>query len=70
MTEQDEQRGDPEIGVCHICGRTFDTQLALSLHLMDAHEDDVLSTDPAEESTAPTERNDVKRAIVAQPRFM
>lgn len=42
MTEQDEQRGDPEVGVCHVCGRTFDTQLELSQHLMDVHPDDVL----------------------------
>jgi hypothetical protein len=42
MTEQDEQRGDPEIGVCHVCGQTFDTQLELSQHLMDVHEEDVL----------------------------
>ncbi len=48
MTERDEQRGDPEIGVCHVCGQTFDTQLALSQHLMDEHEDDVLPTVPPE----------------------
>ena len=42
MTEQDEQRGDGEIGVCHVCGQAFDTQLALSKHLMDVHEDDLL----------------------------
>ena len=48
MTERDEQRGDPEIGVCHVCGKTFDTQLALSQHLMDEHEDDVLPTVPPE----------------------
>ena len=48
MTERDEQRGDPEIGVCHVCGQEFDTQLALSQHLMDVHEDDVLDSDPAE----------------------
>jgi hypothetical protein len=48
MTEQDEQRGDPEFGVCHICGQEFDAQIALSQHLMDAHEGDVLNTDPAQ----------------------
>jgi hypothetical protein len=48
VTETDEQRGDPEIGVCHICAQEFDTQLALSQHLMDVHEDDVLDADPAE----------------------
>ena len=48
MTETDEQGGDPEIGVCHVCGKTFDTQLALSKHLMDEHEDDELPTVPTE----------------------
>ncbi len=48
MTEQDEQRGDPEVGVCHVCGKEFDTQLALSRHLMDVQEEDVLDSDPAE----------------------
>ena len=49
MTETDEKRGDPgEIGVCHVCGQEFDTQVALSKHLMDEHEEDVLDSDPAE----------------------
>lgn len=48
MTEQDEQRGDPEVGVCHVCGQEFETQLALSQHLMDVHEEDVLNSDPTE----------------------
>lgn len=48
MTEQDEQRGDPEVGVCHVCGQEFETQLALSQHLMDMHEEDVLNSDPTE----------------------
>ena len=48
MTEQDEQRGDHEVGVCHVCGQEFDTQVALSKHLMDVHEEDVLDSDPAE----------------------
>lgn len=48
MTERDEQRGDPEIGVCHVCGQTFDTQLALSQHLMDIHPDDLLPDVPDE----------------------
>ena len=48
MTEQDEQGGDPEVGVCHVCGQEFESQLALSQHLMDVHEDDVLDSDPAE----------------------
>ena len=49
MSERTEQRGDPETGVCHVCGQTFDTQRALSEHLMEVHEDDVLPTDPAED---------------------
>ena len=48
MTEQDEQRGDPEVGVCHVCGEEFDTQLDLSQHLMDTHEEDVLISDPTD----------------------
>jgi hypothetical protein len=48
MTERDEQRGDPEIGVCEICGQAFDTQLALSQHLTDEHEDGALPTVPPE----------------------
>jgi hypothetical protein len=49
MSERTEQRGDPETGVCHVCGQTFDTQRALSEHLMEVHEDDVLPTDPTED---------------------
>ena len=46
MTEPDEQPGDLGISVCHICGQEFDAQIALSQHLMDAHEEDLLNTDP------------------------
>lgn len=48
MTEQDEQRGDHEIGACHVCGLVFDTQLALSEHLKDEHEGDLLVADGTE----------------------
>jgi hypothetical protein len=48
MTERNEQGGDPEIGVCHVCGQEFGTQLALSKHLTDVHEEDVLDSHPAE----------------------
>lgn len=42
MTERTEQRGDPEVGICHICGQEFDTQLALSQHLLREHDGDGL----------------------------
>ena len=48
MTERDEQQGDPEVGVCHVCGKEFPTQLALSQHLMDEHENDLLPDLPTE----------------------
>lgn len=50
MSERDEQRGDPEVGVCHVCGQIFDTQMALSEHLMERHPDDLLPTEPQSES--------------------
>jgi Zinc finger, C2H2 type len=43
MSEQTEQRGDPEIGICHICDREFPTQEELSKHLMDDHDGDTLA---------------------------
>jgi hypothetical protein len=46
MTERTEQRGDPEVGVCHVCGQAFDTQLKLSQHLMDEHDGEVLPDQP------------------------
>ena len=42
MTEVDEQRGDSEVGTCHLCGSEFSSQEELSKHLMDVHEQDVL----------------------------
>jgi hypothetical protein len=44
MNEQDSQGGDPEIGTCHMCGEEFPTQLELSKHLMDEHDEDGLPT--------------------------
>jgi hypothetical protein len=45
MSERSRQTGDPEIGTCHVCGRTFATQEELSQHLMDDHEDETLGSD-------------------------
>jgi len=47
MSEIDEQRGDPEIGTCHICGQTFSTQEALSKHLLEVHPEDGLTEESA-----------------------
>jgi hypothetical protein len=48
MTQRDEEGGDPEVGVCHVCGKEFPTQLALSQHVMDEHKDDLLPDQPNE----------------------
>jgi hypothetical protein len=42
MSEVDEQRGDSEIGKCHVCGSEFSSQEELSKHLMDVHGEDLL----------------------------
>jgi len=42
VSERDVQRGDGEIGTCHVCGRTFSTQEELSKHLMDDHDGEML----------------------------
>ena len=49
MSEADTQRGDGQIGLCHVCGERFGTQEELADHLMQTHADDVLpsGTDPA-----------------------
>jgi hypothetical protein len=36
VSERTTQRGDGEIGTCHVCGATFATQEELSKHLIDA----------------------------------
>jgi len=46
MTEVDEQRGDPEVGKCHVCGKEFSSQRELSEHLMAAHDDEDLLQEP------------------------
>ncbi len=50
MSERENQAGDAELGACHICGRAFATQEALSQHLMDDHEDDETLGDPSAET--------------------
>lgn len=47
MTERTEQGGDPEVGVCHVCGQEFPTQVALSKHLMDDHDEEILPDQPS-----------------------
>jgi hypothetical protein len=55
MSEIDEQRGDGEVGRCHVCGGEFDTQEELSKHLMDAHDEDLLpDPDPDQEAEPST----------------
>jgi hypothetical protein len=38
VSERTTQRGDGEIGTCHVCGATFATQEELSKHLFDAND--------------------------------
>ena len=42
VSERENQRGDGEIGTCHVCGRIFSTQEELSKHLMDDHDGEIL----------------------------
>jgi hypothetical protein len=48
MTERTDQRGDGEVGVCHICGVTFPTQQQLAAHLMNDHDGEILPVDGSE----------------------
>jgi len=50
MAEWDAQVADEEIATCHICGQTFPTQVELSQHLMDDHDDEGLPTPGPSES--------------------
>ncbi len=45
MTEQDEQRIDPQKAVCHVCQSEFPTQEDLHKHLIEAHDDETISDD-------------------------
>ncbi|HEX3301143.1 MAG TPA: hypothetical protein VHW68_13685 [Actinomycetota bacterium] len=42
MSERDNQAGDTETAVCHVCDQRFGTQEELAKHLIDAHPDDLL----------------------------
>lgn len=45
MTERTQQAGDGEFAVCHVCGRQFETQKDLDVHLMADHEGELLVDD-------------------------
>jgi hypothetical protein len=58
MSERETRRGDPEVGVCHVCGETFPTQEELSKHLIDAHEGLPSNGSPRRDpATAPPEQD-------------
>jgi Protein of unknown function (DUF3618) len=40
MSERENQGGDGEIAVCHVCGKKYASQELLSQHLMEEHADD------------------------------
>lgn len=42
MSEVENQRGDGDTGLCHVCGQKLLTQEDLSKHLMDEHEGEEL----------------------------
>jgi hypothetical protein len=45
MSERENQGGDGEIAVCHVCGKTLATQGSLSQHLMEEHAEDDQASD-------------------------
>jgi len=53
MSERENQQGDPETAVCHVCDRRFDSQEALARHLMDEHPGELLGTDPDPSELSP-----------------
>ena len=56
MAERENQGGDGEVAICHICDRRFDTQEAMSRHLIDDHEGENLEADrPMKEEPLPGE---------------
>ena len=58
VSEVQDQRGDGEIGVCHVCGQTFPTQEELSKHLMDDHDGELLAGSDTDEPSGSTDRVD------------
>ena len=59
MTEQGERRGDPETGMCYVCGQTLDSQRELSQHLTDVDEEDVLRPAGPEEQIPGSESGEL-----------
>lgn len=53
MSERETQGGDPEVGVCHVCGETFPTQEELSKHLIETHEGLPSNGSPGQDATTP-----------------
>ena len=43
MSEREAQLDDGETAVCHVCEQRFETQEALSKHLLDAHPGELFS---------------------------
>ena len=43
MSEREEQAGDGETAVCHVCRQEFATQEELLTHLDDRHEGELLT---------------------------
>ena len=46
MSERENQGGDAEVAVCHVCGKTFATQALMSQHLIDEHSENKLAQVP------------------------
>jgi hypothetical protein len=48
MSERENQRGDEEVAVCHVCEARLDTQEELLVHLREEHPGELLANDPAD----------------------
>jgi hypothetical protein len=66
MTEQDEERVGREIGVCYVCGKTFGSQIALTQHLTDVDEDNVLRPEGPEEQVPGSDSAELNGNTVAK----